>query len=163
MMSTRQVVIERNEKEACFHEAGHVVAAWLLQSELVGAYIAPGVGGRVGVTGKEYVIDAIRHTLAGVAVYCLRQKIPLRVDEDNFRKLGALEDYHKAFELMQRLMRNFPGAPSDTDELLTRVLRDVVAHLAHHRREIDAIAMALLERKTLDAAEIENILSDYRA
>jgi ATP-dependent Zn protease len=140
-----------------YHEAGHAVIAHTLGMKIGTVTILPNSKYRANTDiphqqGKR--LDLIRMMLAGAAANVIGQTIP-KVCEASFNKLHALGDYRGAFKLMRE---GWPGSASETDERLALVFADVIGTLSHHRREIDAIAAALLEKHELSGDEIKSIL-----
>jgi ATP-dependent Zn protease len=159
--------VEVDERTIAFHEAGHAVAeALLLNSPLrVTIEARPGSLGGAGLvvwsnidpTGRQLSQEDLRHHLmayfAGpwAAAYHASRGLLKQRARHVRRDVGNRPDYNDARALLRRY---FPKLRITTVEAETR------AFIRTHWHLIEAVAHALIERKTLTAKQLSSLLNE---
>jgi ATP-dependent Zn protease len=137
------------------HEAGHVCAAWLLGLDLARATIEPGDGfaGMVTsrrsseITDREQAFDRVVFLMAGNEAEKLLGA-PADCGKDDLRQARALAD-------------SFCRSEDDVDDMVADARRAARRMLKAHAAALITVTIALRIKRTLDADDIEAIMSPY--
>jgi len=187
-LQQRRVVSEKEKRVLAFHEAGHAVMSYLV-GDLLPAQKATIVsrGEALGYTlnmptedrylhTREELVDLMTVILAGRAA-----------EEIVFGRItnGAANDLERVTEIARSMVFEYgmsevaPARTMRADNYAlseeTKRLRDseqarltddaygeALRLLAKHRAALDRVAEALLERETLDRADLDALLGDIR-
>jgi ATP-dependent Zn protease len=159
-------------KTTAYHEAGHLVAAYVLGLEYHGATIKPGEG----YTGKAHVplIDKMRYEsdvdeedylyrhllvcLAAPKAVELLNGSPLSPDDPNFVMSNSGSDYSQAGDIVLSLAGSIE---EEQVALARRAQKDTESRLREYWGAVEAVAAALLERETLNTAECKKIMDAH--
>ena len=185
-LQKRRIVTEKEKRILAFHEAGHALMAHLMGDLMpVQKVTIVGRGDALGLAyylphedrylhTKEELIDVMKVALAGRAA---EQIVFGRVTN------GAANDLEKVTEIARRMVFEFGMseiAPSRTmradnyalseetkrmrdneqARLTDSAFEEAQRLLVKHRRALDRIANALLEKETIDGEELKALLSD---
>jgi hypothetical protein len=167
----------RSERRTAIHEAGHCALLFALfgvegcrgatilpnyKAGTSGHAVNPGMGRAAQSLGEEDDYPAKLHTLAPEA-FCLRRAIMYFAGAEAVRQLtrarnpdaGANDDTLNAASDLETLTTD--GETFDLLEALAR--RRCVLLVEHYRPEIEAIAKALLAKRTLNGRAIHKIFT----
>jgi cell division protease FtsH len=185
-LQKRRIVTEKEQRILAYHEAGHALMAHLMGDLMpVQKVTIVGRGDALGLAyylptedrylhTKEELVDVMKVALAGRAA---EQIVFGRVTN------GAADDLEKVTEIARRMVFEFGMseiAPSRTMRAEnyalseeTKRMRDneqarFTDHafeesqrlLTKHRRALDRVAAALLEKETIDGAELKALLAE---
>jgi cell division protease FtsH len=185
-LQKRRIVTEKEQRILAYHEAGHALMAHLMGDLMpVQKVTIVGRGDALGLAyylptedrylhTKEELLDVMKVALAGRAA---EQIVFGRVTN------GAADDLEKVTEIARRMVFEFGMseiAPARTMRAEnyalseeTKRMRDneqarLTDHafeesqrlLTKHRRALDRVASALLERETIDGAELKALLAE---
>jgi ATP-dependent Zn protease len=167
----------RSKYRTAVHEAGHVVTALACGLLIDGATIdpevaGPGAAGCVWLTPDNLDCKPLREfsdasldrpsldgrllsSTAGALVYA--KTINLFAGAAAERLIFS--DQTDGDQNDVRAATFYANLFPDPETFLTRALVDAERILSVNRRQVEAVAAALLERKTLDAEEIEDVIS----
>ena len=186
-MQSRRRFTERERRVVAFHEAGHAVCGMLLASldHVHRISIIPR-GRALGYTlnlpeedrflhSREELIDLMTMLLGGRAAEQLVFGSMTNGATDDLKRVADIAhamifEYAMGTEVTS--MRTEDDRPSEVTrrvrdeevrELADEALRTATALLTAHRVQLDALAHALLERETVERAEIAEIMSQAGA
>ena len=165
-------MVDEQGKQTAYHEAGHMVAAWELGLNVLGATIVPdpeaGYAGRVVVP----VEDRVRYADWVESEYaCLFAHMVMR-----YAGMEAGEKYAGAPMPEMNIDLGFAGPDSDYGHIADALLsiagpdeQEQIETSEHARRhahhlvssrwsKIEAVAETLMERETLDERECREVL-----
>ena len=185
-LQKRRIVTEKEKRILAYHEAGHALLAYLMgdvmpvqKVTIVGRGDALGLAYYLPVEDrylhtKEEFLDVMKVALAGRAA-----------EEIVFGRVtnGAANDLEKVTEIARAMVFEFgmsEVAPSRTmradnyalseetkrmrdgaqARLTDHAYEEALRLLEKHRRSLDALAFALLERETIDRAEFLEMMGD---
>ncbi|WP_426611143.1 hypothetical protein [Bradyrhizobium sp. McL0616] len=140
---------ERDQRGAAYHEAGHIVVAWVLRLAIGGAEIAIDSDPARGATQIQ---DATHLSLLDQLAICAAGLEAQKLFDAPTHEGAGWGDYGKMIELLD-----------DVDEsedvgLVHQGHERALALLRPHLDIIERIAKALIERKCLDTDEVRDIL-----
>ena len=164
-------MVEKSVERTAYHEAGHVVAACLLNLEQHGATIVP----EGEIAGQAYapLMDAMRYEWPeGEADYLKRHLIvlfaemkavervmaPLADPEEPNLDISDLEsDYGQAADVVLNV-----AGPSEEEQLeLSRWAQEEAESLLNANwAAVEAVASALLEHRTLSGTQCKKIVKE---
>lgn len=163
-----------------YHEAGHTLATKLLTNDGVPTVtIIQSTSGAGGVTfrapedaplkSKKYLKNLVKVMYAGRAA----EEILLQSDEDI--TTGASEDIKQATEIIKQYiaiygmgshgmidltqLTNQFNMIEEASKLSAALYKDTIETLIKNRVKLDLLALALLEKETLEEAEIDRIIN----
>jgi ATP-dependent Zn protease len=164
--------VNEESRLTAYHEAGHMVAAWELGLNVLGATVVPdaeaGYAGRVVVPIEDRVRYAdwvesedaylFAHMVMSYAGMEAGEKIagaPLPEMNIDLGLVGPDSDYGQIANVLVSI-----AGPDEQEQIATSELARIHAqHLVHSRwRKIEAVADTLLERETLDERECREVL-----
>lgn len=170
-------------KLVAYHESGHTLATKLLTNDGVPTVtIVQSTSGAGGVTfrapedvplkSKKYLRNLVKVMYAGRAA----EELLLGSDEDI--TTGASEDIKQATEIIKHYiaiygmgnqgmidltqLTNQFNMIEEASGMANELYRDTLAFLIQNRTKLDRLAYALLDKETLDEAEIDNLISDQQ-
>ncbi len=160
-------------KETAYHEAGHMVAAWELGLSITGATIVPdpdkGHQGHVEVPKEDrvrYADWADEHEslyarlvtyFAGTAASVKFTDVPLPDEAMQVALESPGSDYYNISDLILSVAG---PDPKKQQEVGDRAQRHASFLIRARWGQVGAVAEALIERKTLDAAECRRVLEE---
>jgi ATP-dependent Zn protease len=164
--------MQEKSRLAAYHEAGHMVVAWELGLNVLGATIVPdpqaGYAGRVIVPVEDrvryadwvesesaYLFAHMVMSYAGMEAgetYVGAPMPELNIDLDF---VGPDSDYNKIADALITI-----AGPGEDEQIKTGELAELHAkHLVSSRwSQIEAVAQTLMERETLDERECREVL-----
>ncbi|HWQ77337.1 MAG TPA: AAA family ATPase [Anaerovoracaceae bacterium] len=175
---------EQNDEYArlvAYHESGHTLATKLLTNDGVPAVtIIQSTSGAGGVTfrapedvplrSKKYLKNLVKVMYAGRAA----EQILLNSDEDI--TTGASQDIKQATEILKQYiaiygmgnqgmidltqLTNQFNMIEEASGMANELYKETLDFLTLNRSKLDRIASALLEKETLDEAEIDDLISE---
>ncbi len=177
---------KRNEQEhrmICYHEAGHTVATALLTDHLLRRVtVLPTTSGAGGVTMSTPQPDRNLETLQEIraevmVLYAGRaSEYRLAGEREHAVSTGASSDIRQATELLQRLavfshgngLLDYSGfgtagqrkVMAQCETLSKELWDETVSFLREHWEKVTAIAERLLQKDTLEEAEIRAIIEN---
>jgi hypothetical protein len=173
------------DRRISIHEAGHAAVGRLLKMPVAGSTINP-VGGFCGLTWASGDLDATAPSATVDLCGQLSSLMPGIGESRDDLAVEILHTQHQILELVAGSLAEamlcpatppLPGAEHDQIEaralagLICRSVSSVDAYLEFcrvevgaliesHRDIVQAVAAALIERRTLDGAQIDAIISD---
>jgi cell division protease FtsH len=171
-------------KLVAYHEAGHTLATKLLTNDGVSTVtIVQSTSGAGGVTfrtpediplrSKKYLRNLVKVMYAGRAA----EEILLDSDEDI--TTGASQDIKQATEIIKEYiaiygmgskgmidltqLTNHFNMIDEASNMANELYRETIEFLIKYRGRLDALAQALLDKETLDEAEIDALISESRS
>jgi hypothetical protein len=162
----RGEVVKNSEREAiAYHEAGHAVAAWRQRVKIKSATIIPAsdylgqikhVSPLNGVSLEYDGSDRARIRAESAIILCLAgPSAQRRFNPRSVRSYHATSDHEIAADLVNRLDGNERSANAHL-KWLSLVTDDLIAL---NWREVEGIALALLERGELSGNAIARLLA----
>lgn len=175
--------IESDEyaKLVAYHESGHTLATKLLTNDGVTTVtILQSTSGAGGVTfrapedvplkSKKYLRNLVKVMYAGRAA----EEILLESDDDI--TTGASEDIKQATEIIKQYiaiygmgnrgmidltqLTNQFNMIEEASNMASELYRETLEFLSKNRDSLDRLACALMDKETLDEAEIESLISE---
>jgi hypothetical protein len=159
----------RAKRETAYHEAGHVVVAWLEGVQNICATIIPDGTGDGRVTMKSFRAEVARaayldggpgrawalRLLSREMRICLAGYAAENIASGR-RGLARSLDDRRARQYATTVLDDDTAA----DDVLTYEWPHVVRYLRARWSFVEKVALALLDRQTLDAAEIAKLLDE---
>src|SRR3954469_22307793 len=188
-MQQRRVVSEKEKRILAYHEAGHALMSFLM-GEIMPVQKATIVsrGQALGYTlnvpsedrylhTKEELSDMMKVYLAGrAAEFVVFGRVTNGAANDLERVTGLARsmvfEYGMADEVVSRTMRADNYALSEETKrvrdqeqahLTDEAYKEAVRLLHKHRASLDRVAQALLDKETLDRAELDELMGDVVA
>lgn len=165
------------DRRAAYHEGGHAVVAWALKLEVGNlALSSPGHAGDAfmrfrmpTVATRRVVEDVLAVLMAGRAAEILVFGAPSAGAEMDLAMATQLaRDMHLRWGLARGLTRCDPSEAgiatgSLVEEALQTASQVALDLLAVRRRQLEHVASALIEQRSLAADEVAELLHDMRA
>jgi ATP-dependent Zn protease len=155
-----------------YHEAGHMVVAWKLGLNVLGATIVPdpeeGYAGRVKVpvedrvryadwvkSEEDYLYAHLVRCYAGMEAGERYVRTPMPELNIDLGLVGPDSDYPQIADVLLTIAGPDKDEQIETDERAKRHARNLVSS---RWSQIEAVAQTLLERETLDEGECRQVL-----
>src|SRR5215212_3268592 len=164
--------MEKDDKIAAYHEAGHMVAAWELGLNVLGATIVPdpkaGYAGRVIVPVEDRVryADWVESESAYLYAHMIMRYAGMEAGEKylgvptpevdiDLGLVGPDTDYGQIADAVLEIAGDNEQEQAETSELARRHAELLVSA---RWSQIEAVAEKLMERETLDERECREVL-----